>query len=223
MKYFTKLTVCCILVVLALTACVSDGTVGPIGVPVQEQVFVLPEDVEEDIAFFPQVNPVTGYPDAALIDVSEIDGVMGRIIEGYFGQEVEKIILTEAKYVKANTLPTKIFRPIPQKIDEVTGEAELDPLAAGTQAATGIMAAIPGLAPYTPLAIYLLGLLGKRRPRQHLGDFAKALLPYDGKVDIGKAIMSGQKAIGWEHTTEDGDELMAIAVKKKAIKEAKEA
>lgn len=223
MKNITKLLICCVLVALPVTSCVSDGTVGPIGVPVQEQVFVLPEDVEEDIAFYPQVNPVTGYPDAALIDVSEIEGVMGTFIEGYFGQEVDKIILTEAKYVKPDTLPTEIFRPIPQKIDEVTGESELDALTAGTQAATGFMAAIPGLAPYTPLAIYLLGLLGKRRPRQHLGDFAKALLPYDGNIDMGKAIMSGQKAIGWEHSSEDPDVLMTIATTKKAVKEAKKA
>ncbi len=223
MKYFNKLLIGCILVALTLTACVTDGTVGPIGVPVQEQVFVLPEDVEEDVAFYPQVNPVTGYPDAALIDVSEIEGVMGKFIEGYFGKEVDKIILTEAKYVKPDTLPTEVFRPIPQKVDEETGESTLDALTAGTQAATGIMATIPGLAPYSPLVIYLLGLLGKRRPRQHLGDFAKALLPYDGKIDMGKAIMSGQKAIGWEHSTENPDELAALASQKKAIKEAKEA
>lgn len=201
----TKLLAIVLTTTLALSACISDGTTSPIGVPVQEQVFVLPEDVQEDVYMYPQVNPVTGYPDAALLDVSELDGVMGDIIDAYFRVDVDKIVLTEAAYVKADVMPSEVFRPVPQTIDEETGEAELDTLTATTQAATGIMGAIPGLAPYAPLAIYLLGLLGKRRPRKHIGNLTKALIPYDGKVDIAQALMSAQKAIGWEHSTEGSD------------------
>lgn len=223
MKYLTKLTIGCILAALTLTACITDRATSPIGVPVEEQVFIMEEDLKEDVHIYPQLNPVTGTPDAVLLDVSEVEGVMGQFIAGYFGEAVETIVLTEAAYVKEDTLKSEIFRPLPQKVDEVTGEAGIDTIASTEQLVTGLGALIPGVAPYTPIALYLLGLLGKRRPRQHLGNFAKAIIPHDGKIDIGGALMYAQKAIGFEHSTEDPDELAALASKKKAIKEAKEA
>ena len=207
---------------MVLSSCTADGTAyNDLGMTEQNQVFALPSEVSDEAHFYPEVNPKTGYPDAALLDVSKVDGIARKLIIGALGEAVDKVIVTEAKYLIPEFDKTKVFIPFPTKIDPLTGEAELD-----TPALTGTVgglvgAAFPGAAPFVPLGLYLFGLLGKRRSRQHLGDMVKAATPYDGKIDIGEAYMSGKKAIGLEHSSEDPEVLIAVAEKKKAIIHAK--
>lgn len=91
------------------------------------------DDVKETAAFYPQVNPETGYPDAVILDVSELNETLGGFIDGYFGQDVESVVLTDPDFVKEGTLPGEVFRPLPQQIDELTGETQLDKMTAATQ------------------------------------------------------------------------------------------
>lgn len=210
-------------ITLFSVACTADGTAfnAELGIPEENVVFAKPDDVRDTAHFYPKVNPKTGYADAALIDVSSVDGFAKDLIVGFFGEGVDKIVMTEAKYLVEDVDLTGVFQPIPTKIDEETGKPAFDGATAANTLGGAVGAAFPGAAPFVPFALYLVGLLSKRRSRQHLGNMAKSVIPYDGKIDIGGAYASGKKAIGLEHSTEDPDELIAVAEKKKAVLHAK--
>jgi len=57
---------------------------------------------------------------------------------------------------------------------------------------------VPGLA-----ALEGLGLLFFKRKRMHYANAARAVVPNDGKVDIGAALASFGKALGMAHSSED--------------------
>lgn len=91
------------------------------------------------------------------------------------------------------------------------------------QALPAIATILPaGAGPWVPLAGYLIGLLGFKRSRKHLGNAAKALNPFDGaSINLGEATGSLKKALGWEHSIATPAELRAIADKLEAEEQAK--
>ena len=226
MKYIHKIMLASITSLMALTvlaACTSDGTAyNDLGMPEENQIFALPDQVLDSANFYPKVNPKTGYPDAALLDVSKVEGLARKLIVGALGDDVKKIVVTEKRFLIEGYDPTKVFIPFPSKINPETGEAELDDASFASGVGTVIGATVPGAAPFVPLGLYLIGLLSKKRSRQHITNMVKAVIPYDGNIDISGAYLSGKKAIGLEHSSDDPEVLLAVAEKKKAEIVAKE-
>ena len=204
-------------------SCASDGThYNLVGIPQENQVFANEKDVKEGKNYYPKVNAKTGYPDAAILDVSKVGGVFKEVIKQRFG-EVDRIVVTERQYIKEGVEESRLIIPFPTKINEQTGEPELDSPSMVGQLAGAVGAAFPGSAPFVGLSVYLIGLLSKKRSRQHLVDMSKAIIPYDGVVDAKAAYSSAKKAIGLEHSNEDPEILLKVVEKKKAEIMAKKA
>ena len=125
MKYTHKILssiVISLTMLTILSSCTADGTAfNELGMPEDNQVFVLPDQVAKEVNYYPAVNPATGYPDAALLDVAALDGVAKKFIEGFFGKGTEKVVVTETKYLKSDADMAKVFKPVPTKLNEQTG------------------------------------------------------------------------------------------------------
>lgn len=71
----------------------------------------------------------------------------------------------------------------------------------------------PGVA-----ALELIGALLSSRKRQHYGQVMKALVPYDGKIEVTSAISSLGKALGLKHSSEVTKEVFAQEIKQESQK-----
>jgi hypothetical protein len=204
LRYFIAASV----LTLALLACET----------LPQQVIVAPQDLKSDTILVQQ--PGGSAPEAVPIDVTKAPEKYKQILQQSFPNQ-NVVYLTTIDHVKTQApvlggtaqAPPPVIIPITPPTDPNTGQPDF-----GTwlsQAAPVIGGLLPtGAGPFIPLAGYLIGLFASKRSRGHLADTASALNPLDGaSVDIGGALSSFGKAIGYSHSTQTPAELRALADK----------
>jgi len=105
----------------------------------------------------------------------------------------KEVVLVSKKYVRDVTAPQVEIKPptMPEeKTEMIYGIAEV-----GVDIAKIFL---PGVG-----ILEALGLLLSRRKRSHYAEFAKAITPYNGSVDIKEATLSLVRALGFAHSSEE--------------------
>jgi len=190
--------------------------------PITEgMVIALPDQVKTGTVYAPAKNPETSESDAALVPITALPDPVTEALQLLFGEDVEEVTVTTVSFLKDTVTLDQVFQLTPQYVNPETGESSLDGAGFFGQLLPAIGAAFPGTAPFVGLGAYLLSLLGAKRSRQHLSNGAKAVTPYDGKIDLKEGAVNFAKAVGWVHSTEDPEELELVAMKKKAVAHAK--
>lgn len=183
-----------------------------------QQVVTRPGDI------VPGATPTDAVP----IVVADIpDKKIREGLEKLFPNE-PVLIITTKDFIKPSVQPvvdnpgtpenesvpayTPVFVPITPPTD---ADGKIDFGTWLSQALPAIFHSLPaGAAAWGPLAAYLIALIVKKRPREHLKDAADDLNPLSGgSIDFGGAYTSVKKAIGLEHTNETPEQLRAVADK----------
>ncbi|RMG74281.1 MAG: hypothetical protein D6710_01825 [Nitrospirae bacterium] len=209
-----KITIAALLAITGMIGATACATLDP----QDNLVITTPEHLS------PEANIVPGDPmsDATVVDVDMIaDEGLRDVITKLFGEDTTTVVVTTKEFLTNDTGPYDYFPlSIPTAVNPETGEPEVDRTGLITSIARGIGALAPPAAqPFLGLGGFLLASLFRKRPRQHLARATKALVPVDGKIDLAGAATYTAKALGWSHSTEDPDELMKIAERKKLKKE----
>ena len=180
-------------------------------VPGERMVLARQDQIYENTKVFPDKNPETNEPEAALVSMDEFPGAIRDAVNSFFGEEVSELILTDERFIKPEEL-SLVFHLTPQAYGE-TGDVDYTWL---QQLVPVIGGAIPGSAPVLGLLSYGLALFSRKRSRQHLGDAFKRFTPIDGSVQLKDGFNSLGKAVGLSHSTESSEQLFALASKKRA-------
>lgn len=200
--------------------------------PWDQTVIVAPDALVEGTVLTPGPNQ-----QAAPVEVKKLPKAIRELVEKQY-PDVPIVMVTTVEHVKPAE-PAVPDNPATPDVDETKpavpappmipvtpptdAEGNIDFVTWISQAIPALGTAVPQAAPFIPL-LYLVGLLIKKRPRQHLADAAKALNPFDGgSVDVGEAISSSKKAIGYDHSLATPAELRAVADKLEADEKAKAA
>ena len=173
------------------------------------------DQIYETTKVFPDKNPATGEPEAALVSMKEFPSVIQDAVNAFFGEEISELVLTDISFIKEDE-QAKVFNLSPKVYGE-SGEVDLTWL---QQLVPVIGGAIPGSAPVLGLLSYGIALFSRKRSRQHIGKAFEKFTPLNGSVKIKEGFNSLSKAIGLTHSSEDSETLFALAKKKQAEEEA---
>lgn len=191
----------------------------PAPAPGEALVIARPGQVAPETVFAPDTN-ADGVSEAALVAVAELPSPVQEAIKIAFPEEPAELVLTQEQFLADGVDVRDVLQLQPTQLNEA-GEPEVDWVTGLGQLLPGFGAAFPPAAPWLGIGGYLLTLLGRRRSRQHLATAAKSAVPLDGKIDLGGMFGGLGRAVGFSHSTEDPDELIALGEKKKAVEHAK--
>jgi len=208
-----------LLLVLAATLTIIGCTT----MPGEDTVITTPDQVQDGLFFAPQTNPETGASDAALVEIATLPEDMQSALRLYFGEELTSVVVTQSAYLKKDFEAKKVFFTNPiAVVNPETGETGFSLGQFIGQLVGPASVAFPQAAPAIGLGAYVIGLLGRKRSRQHLATAGSKINPMNnGTIDLKGSLDALAKAVGYSHSTEDPEELEKIAKKKKAVAHAK--
>jgi len=204
------------LVSIFLIGCISTD-------PNEDIVITRPENVLPEVMSGDYTNiPLEERP-VQVVKPDEISGQLGNTVRKVM-PDATVLVFTQRKFLKeefrsTTDLSQAIFLVVGH-MDPETGEVTPD-----TQ---GIISTLTGVVgAFAPEFAPLVGLIGllpwfaRKRSRQHLATAVKAAVPYDGTINIAASASAIAKAFGWSHSTENPEELEAIAKRKRVAEAAK--
>jgi hypothetical protein len=206
--------------VAGLAGCSSTGD------PLDDVMIVLPDDLNEEAIVDP-FNPEQNVLVMSLAEMKE-KGILPSWIEDSVVQVwpnyVGDLAIAERRYVN-ETVAKWIPLTVPNLVDPETGEpAGRDWLGwiGGLLGSLGGVIGTSGAAPYLAPLAFLLNSFRRKRSRQHLASTVRALNPLSGgNIALGEAWTSANRAMGWDHSSEEPVELRRVADKIEAENELK--